>query len=149
MPKDAWNKIEGEAWQLGVWSKWRTFAPGRRLVLSVPMLVGPWNRSGPKTGPHAGEPVSLAKGAAGEYDAHFEVLGRNLVKWGLADTIVRLGWEFNGGWYTYRAENEREARDFAKGRSLRTAELNDGGSRGLRFLARHVSKYIYTCVNSR
>ena len=114
MPKDAWNKIEGEAWQLGVWSKWRTFAPGRRLVLSVPMLVGPWNRSGPKTGPHAGEPVSLAKGAAGEYDAHFEVLGRNLVKWGLADTIVRLGWEFNGGWYTYRAENEREARDFAK-----------------------------------
>ena len=113
MPKDAWNKIEGEAWQLGVWSKWRTFAPGRRLVLSVPMLVGPWNRSGPKTGPHAGEPVSLAKGAAGEYDAHFEVLGRNLVKWGLADTIVRLGWEFNGGWYTYRAENEREARDFA------------------------------------
>ena len=27
MPKDAWNKIEGEAWQLGVWSKWRTFAP--------------------------------------------------------------------------------------------------------------------------
>jgi hypothetical protein len=81
MPKDAWNKIEGEAWQLGVWSKWRTFAPGRRLVLSVPMLVGPWNRSGPKTGPRAGEPVSLAKGAAGEYDAHFEVLGRNLVKW--------------------------------------------------------------------
>ena len=50
MPKDAWNKIEGEEWQLGVWSKWRTFAPGRRLVLSVPMLVGPWNRSGPNCG---------------------------------------------------------------------------------------------------
>ena len=113
MPKDGWDKIEGEAWQLGVWSKWRAMAPGRRLVLSVPMLVGPWNRSGPTRGPRAGEAVSLAKGATGEYDEHFAALGRNLVKWGLADTVVRLGWEFNGGWYTYRANTEAEARDFA------------------------------------
>ena len=74
MPKDGWDKIEGEAWQLGVWSKWRAMAPGRRLVLSVPMLVGPWNRSGPTRGPRAGEAVSLAKGAAGEYDEHFAAL---------------------------------------------------------------------------
>ena len=132
MPKEGWNKIEGEAWQLGVWSKWRTLAPGRRLILSVPMLVGPWDRSGPKAGPRAGEPVSLAKGAAGEYDDHFTALGRNLVKWGLADTIVRLGWEFNGGWYTYRAETEAEARDFAA--SFRRAVAAMRAAEGQRFL---------------
>ena len=132
MPKEGWNKIEGEAWQLGVWSKWRTLAPGRRLILSVPMLVGPWDRSGPKAGPRAGEPVLLAKGAAGEYDAHFAALGRNLVKWGLADTIVRLGWEFNGGWYTYRAETEAEARDFAA--FFRRAVVAMRAAEGQRFL---------------
>ena len=132
MPKEGWNKIEGEAWQLGVWGKWRTLAPGRRLVLSVPMLVGPWNRSGPKTGPGAGEPVSLEKGAAGEYDEHFAALGRNLVKWGLADTIVRLGWEFNGGWYTYRVENEKDARDFAA--FFRRAVAAMRAAEGQRFL---------------
>lgn len=113
MPKESWRKIEGESWQLGVWSNWCSRAEGRRLVLGVPMLVGPWDRSGPKEGPHANESVSLAKGANGEYDAHFAALGRNLVKWGLANAIVRLGWEFNGGWYTYRAQTAEEARDFA------------------------------------
>ena len=112
MPKEAWTKIEGEQWQLGTWKGWVEKQPGRRLVLSVPILIGPWDKSGPKTGPDAG-PVSLAEGAKGAYNTYFQHLAENLVQQGLGDTILRLGWEFNGGWYTWRANKESEAVDFA------------------------------------
>lgn len=113
MPNEGWDKIRGEAWQLGTWSNWVSRVPGRRLVLSVPLLPGPWDRSGPKQGPGKGVPVSLADGAAGHYNEHFRQLGENLVKWGLADAVLRPGWEFNGGWYTFRAQTEAEAGAFA------------------------------------
>ena len=113
MPNEGWDKIRGEAWQLGTWSNWVSKVKGRRLILSVPLLPGPWDRSGPRQGPGKGEPVSLADGAAGKYNEHFRALAENLVKWGLADTILRPGWEFNGGWYTFRANTEAEAVAFA------------------------------------
>ena len=77
--------------------------PGRRLILSVPLLPGPWDLTGPKEGPRAKQPVSLKAGAHGDYNAHFKALAENLVRYGLGDSVVRLGWEFNGGWYAWRA----------------------------------------------
>lgn len=103
LPSDSWDLMRGGDWVLKPWGQWVNAVPGRRLVLSVPMLVGPWKGDGPKTGSGAGEPVSLGQGAAGAYNAHFEALAQNLVKNGLGNTILRLGWEFNGGWYTWRA----------------------------------------------
>ena len=47
--------------------------------------------------------VSLRQGGHGDYNKHFEALAKNLVATGLERSIVRLGWEFNGGWYTWRA----------------------------------------------
>lgn len=113
MPKEGWNKIEGEQWQLGTWQGWVSKVPGRKLVLSVPLLPGGWDCSGPIQGPGKGEPVSLAKGAAGEYNEYFQKLAENLVLYGLGDSILRLGWEFNGGWYTWRADTEDKAKAFA------------------------------------
>lgn len=108
-PWDHWEHIEGGDWQLGEWAEWKKAIPGRRLILSVPLLPGPWDRSGPKTGPRAGQPVSLAAGARGDYNAHFKKLAENLVRHALADSIIRPGWEFNGGWYTWRAGEDPNA----------------------------------------
>jgi hypothetical protein len=108
-PADTWEDVEGRGWQLRPWSAWVHARPGRRLVLTVPMLPGNWDGRGPTAGTGAGEPVSLARGAEGAYDAHFAALARNLVAHQLGDTIVRIGHEFNGGWYTWRAQGQEAA----------------------------------------
>jgi hypothetical protein len=111
-PTDRWDgNIDGGNWQLGEWSTWKAAVPGRRLVLSVPLLPGAWNRSGPSTGDGAGKPVSFKAGANGDYNSHFQALAQHLVQYHLADSILRLGWEFNGGWYTWRVD--KDTTDFA------------------------------------
>lgn len=106
-PTDSWeNNIEGGGWQLGEWQDWKKADPSRRLILSVPLLPGGWDRSGAKKGEGAGKPVSFQAGAKGDYNAHFVNLAQNLVDRGLGDSVLRLGWEFNGGWYTWRASDD-------------------------------------------
>jgi len=79
-------------WALGCWA-----GKPYRLSQSVPMLMG--NGSG----------TTLEKGAAGEYDEHFVALGKLLVAKGYPDAYLRIGWEFNGGWYPWAAEKNPEA----------------------------------------
>jgi hypothetical protein len=107
---ESWDNIENPGWLFEPWARWLRERPGRRWIMGVPMLVGAWDLSGPKQGQiDKGIPVSLEKGAAGEYDRHYEQLARNLVSHGLGDAILRPGWEFNGGWYTWRAQGKPEA----------------------------------------
>ena len=69
------------------------------------MLPGGWDRSGPKRGIGQGTTVSYDAGVRGDYNAHWKALGQNLVDYNLGDSIVRLGGEFNGGWYAWRASD--------------------------------------------
>ena len=111
--EESWDNVEWPTWWLEAWSKWTQAQPGRRLILAIPMLAGPPDGSGPKQGKiEVGQPVSLEKGAAGAYNPHFKKLAENLVAYKLADAILRPGWEFNGGWYTWRAKGK--ANDFAE-----------------------------------
>jgi glycosyl hydrolase family 26 len=84
--RESWEKIAAPVWWVDGWSrsKYKT-----RLVYSVPML--------PDT------PSSLATGATGAYDAHFERLARLLISRGQGGVTIRLGWEFNGDWYRWNA----------------------------------------------
>lgn len=113
MPIQRWDQLQGQKWQLGTWGPWVQKVPGRRFVLSLPILVGTWDGKGPASGPGAGEPVSLEEGAKGTYNIYFQRLAENLVKYGLGETIVRVGWEFNGGWYIWRVQNAGKAQAFA------------------------------------
>lgn len=108
-PMDTWDGVRGGGWQLGPWGKWVAEVPGRRLVLSVPMLAGNWKLDGPARGVDAGIPVSLEKGAQGDYNKHYKALAEHLVQHGLGESVIRLGWEFNGGWYPWRAQKHEEA----------------------------------------
>jgi hypothetical protein len=86
LARESWEKIAAPSWWVDGWSR---SAYKDRLVYSVPML--------PDT------PSTLAEGATGAYDVHFERLARLLISRGQGDTTIRLGWEFNGDWYRWNA----------------------------------------------
>lgn len=113
-PQETWDNVRGGRWQLEAWGQWIAQHPGARLVYGVTILPGPWDRSGPKSGIDAGIPVSLREGAKGTYNHHFKILAENLVKHGLGGSILRPGWEFNGGWFTWRVANQADAEAFAE-----------------------------------
>jgi hypothetical protein len=97
-PADSWTDLTGPGWQLAAWA-----SAGRRLIYSVPMFPHPDGAS------PGGEVRNLLDDcAAGVFDGHWTELATRLVARGLADTIVRPGWEFNGDWYPW-ASRDREA----------------------------------------
>lgn len=65
------------------WAAWKNAEPERRLVIS-PGLV-------PLNAPDDWR----ARGAAGQYDAHYRELGTELVKAGLGDSVLRIAHEGN------------------------------------------------------
>jgi hypothetical protein len=88
-----WKGMVDEAgWMAGCWRG----AGRRRLAISVPMLVG------------EGSP-SLQAGARGDYDEHYRALAAKLIASGYGDSILRVGWEFNGGWYPWTARGDPAA----------------------------------------
>ncbi|HLI73764.1 MAG TPA: glycosyl hydrolase [Acidimicrobiales bacterium] len=91
---NGWSAMDGAAGAGG----WR--ASGNRLVIGVPIIPG-------------GTGGTLAAGASGAYNAYFVTLAQNLVSAGAGDSILRLGWEFNGGWYLWSVHNTTDAADFA------------------------------------
>ena len=106
-PSDTWDNISNPGWMLYPWAQWVKAASYRNLVLSVPMLPGAWDLSGPTKGTGAGQAVSLAAGAAGNYNGYFRTLAQSLVSQGMPNAWLRIGWEFNGGWYTWRCSTDR------------------------------------------
>jgi hypothetical protein len=131
-----WNHISGtyDDWFYKPWSDWVRAQPGRRMVLSIPLLPGPPDGKGPAEGPGAGLPVSLAEGAAGKYDAYFKGLAQTLVQYHLGDSILRLGWEWNGNWYAWKVVTADDARNFAAyWRRIVTAIRSVPGTENLKF----------------
>jgi Glycosyl hydrolase family 26 len=68
-----------------------------RLAIGVPILPGVG---------------TLAEGATGAYDQYFTTLGENLVNDKEANAILRLGWEFNGNWFTWSVASAKDATNF-------------------------------------
>lgn len=107
---ESWDNVGWPVWWLEAWSKWVHEKPSRRLILSIPLLTGPVDGSGPTQGSKdVRKPVSLEQGAAGAYNQHFRDLAANLVQHRLGDTILRPGWEFNGNWYPWGAKGKTAA----------------------------------------
>ncbi|QGV79318.1 glycoside hydrolase family 26 protein [Streptomyces ficellus] len=104
LPGDVWTNIEGRPGFLEHWAQWRRAADDRLFVLNVPMLER--NES------HLPDPVVrqlLRLGADGRFDRHFRALGERLVRVGVPDTVVVLGWEMNGITYSHRCGPDPEA----------------------------------------
>lgn len=86
LPSTSWSSIESAEWSAAMW------APSQfRTVYSIPMI--------PATG------GTLAEGASGAYNDHFRRLATTLVTGGENDAVLRLGWEFNGNWFPWKASS--------------------------------------------
>lgn len=94
LPGDSWETISSPMWWLNSWQ-----GSGYRMVYGVPIIPG--------TG------GTLAAGAAGTYNAYFRTLAQNLVATGQGDSILRLGWEFGGGWYAWHVSTTTDAANYA------------------------------------
>lgn len=97
LPGDMWSNIEGSPGFLEAWATWRNARADRIFALNVPMLE---NTEGPVS--DSGVRRELRKGAQGDYDSHFRTLAERLVRLGVPDTVIVLGWEMNGVTYTHR-----------------------------------------------
>jgi len=108
-----WNGIAGASpWFFGPNTAWVEGDRAHRvLVICTPMFPGPPDRSGATTGSCTG-PVSFAAGAAGAYDWAFKGVAEQLVAHHMGNSIIRLGWEFNGTWYAWHLNDSAEVADF-------------------------------------
>lgn len=70
-------------WAIGQWGK-----QSRKMTFGVPMTI---------------QGTPLAEVASGAHDDAYLYLAKTLVAKGMADAILRIGWEFNGGWYAWAA----------------------------------------------
>ncbi len=112
----SWNSLSlasAADWFLKPASVFMQESPGRTIVVGVPLLPGPTDGSGPADGPGAGQRVSLTVGATGAYNGYFRSMGENLVAAHLGNCVLRIGWEFNGDWYTWKVSNPADAASFA------------------------------------
>lgn len=81
------SMLDDARWTVNCWAR-----EDKTVVFSIPML--------PKGG------ATLAQGAAGNFDDKFRELAELLVANGYGEAIIRLGWEFNGGWYPWAAKQD-------------------------------------------
>src|SRR5450755_799075 len=85
--RGTWNAVVNPAW---LYRRWR--GSPETVVFTEPML--PENVG-----------ASIQACAAGSYNSHWRQFGTNISAYGLGHSIIRLGWEFNGNWYIWRATN--------------------------------------------
>jgi hypothetical protein len=87
-----WADMDGSGGDLnGVLSPYR--GTGYTLSLGVPIIPS-----------SNGSPVgTLAQGATGAYNSYFVTLAQTLVSGGAANAYLRLGWEFDGTWFSWDA----------------------------------------------
>jgi hypothetical protein len=89
---DTWDNIACPSWITAPAAKWLAKNPNGKYVLTVGMMPGG---------------ATLTAGASGAYNSYFQTAANRLVAAGLADnTIIRLGHEFNGGWYAWHVRHK-------------------------------------------
>jgi hypothetical protein len=90
---NGWSGMDGAggsiSWLTTPWAN-----SGYTLSLGVPII--PTDASGTPVG-------TLAAGATGAYNSYYVTLAQTLVSAGLSNSYLRLGWEFDGGWYPWAA----------------------------------------------
>jgi hypothetical protein len=84
----SWQKMENPSWFISQFA-----GTPYSMIWGVPML--------PNTGNY-----TLAAGATGAYDQYFVTLAQGLVSGGQANSIIRMGWEFNEGWAPWAASGQ-------------------------------------------
>ena len=75
-----------------------------QMVMGVPMVALDGSGNPENT---------LAQGAAGDENANFVAIAKNLVALGFGNAVLRPGWEFDGTWYPWSVASNVDAANFA------------------------------------
>ena len=99
----SWSAIADPSWYLSRWA-----GSGYTMIWGVPILP---NSYSPNSNPTdtSGSAYGLAQGASGAFNQYFVTLAQRLVAGGQGSSIIRLGWEFNGGWFPWAAKGAATA----------------------------------------
>ncbi|HVB90783.1 MAG TPA: glycosyl hydrolase [Acidimicrobiales bacterium] len=99
-----WAGMDGAggslSWMLG--GGWA--GSGYTLSLGVPII--PTDSNGTPMG-------TLAQGATGAYNNYYVTLAQTLIAGGESNAYLRLGWEFDGNWYTWAASTPAAEASYA------------------------------------
>lgn len=88
----SWDAMEAAAtWSAKCWKP-----TGLQMTFSIPMLT-------------SDKTTSLEAGAQGAYDHRFRNIAATLVQNGHANAAIRIGWEFNHGWFPWAAKSNPTA----------------------------------------
>jgi hypothetical protein len=93
----SWQSIEDPSWFLSQWQ-----GSGYQMIWGVPILPNSFSPDS-NVSDTSGSASGLQQGAQGDFDQYFVTLAQALVAGGQGDSIIRLGWEFNGGWFPWAA----------------------------------------------
>jgi hypothetical protein len=86
--RSSWSDIVSPTW---LYQRWQ--GQPETVAFTEPML------------PEGVAGVSLQACANGTYNSYWRQFGTNISAYGLGNSIIRLGWEFNGNWYIWQASN--------------------------------------------
>jgi len=90
--RQTWDDIVNPAWLYNIWKN----TPYTKAFGVAPV-------------PEGDASATMAGCAAGLYNSKWRQFGANIKAAGLDDeTVIRLGWEFNGDWYKWQAKNPRQ-----------------------------------------
>ena len=100
-PTNGWGSTGQAITAPGYFSNWQnlqsTNGTNFRMVWGLPML--PTVSLDPVTGTSSNcinsPSTCWTQGANGDYNSYFKTVAQNLVKYGQANSIIRIGWEFN------------------------------------------------------
>jgi hypothetical protein len=81
-----WDDVANPTW---LYQRWK----GRPYTMAFGVAMIPENVPG----------VSLNACSKGNYNAYWRKFGSVIQSYGLGHSIIRLGWEFNGDWYVWKA----------------------------------------------
>ena len=104
-PRYAMDFLDGTSWSTITQSGWPYSAwAGQGLLHDLgrrhaPQLL----RAELNTATAGGSCYGLTQEAAGDFNADFATVAKNMVAAGFGSSVIRLGWEFNGGWFPWAA----------------------------------------------
>jgi hypothetical protein len=80
------NLVNETNWALGCWQ-----GNVNNVDISLPMVVSQHDSN------------ALSEVASGQFKAYFVQVAKSLMSHGFPNAYIRVGWEFNGGWYPWTA----------------------------------------------
>ena len=94
---DSWSSITSSTWP---YPKWR--GSGYSMIWGIPMLPNSYSPNS-NVDDAGGSCYGLSQEADGAFNSQWTQVARALVTNGYGSSVVRLGWEFNGGWFPWAA----------------------------------------------